>query len=139
MDTVFDYVLVFVLAILAGGWAVPSGISFGLSPPGVWLASAAGSSLGLFVMTVVAGRGWDGLVHRTGARDRAAVHSRARAISERWGVVGLALMGTVLLGPTVTTLAAVTLGLDRRRFLLWAVGSTVVLNAALALVWSAIL
>lgn len=139
MATAFDYVLVGILAFLAGGWAVPSGISFGLSPLGVWLASAAGSSLGLVAMTVVAGRGWDGLLRRFGVRDRSVVSPRARALIERWGDVGLAVVGTVVLGPTVTTLTAVALGIDRRRFLLWAVGATVVLNAGLAIAWSALL
>ncbi len=139
MTTALDYGLVVVLAFLAGGWSVPSGLSFGLAPLGVWLASSFGSSLGLVVMTAVAGRGWDSVLRRLGAGDRPAVHGRARSIADRWGVVGLGTAGTVVLGPTVTTLTAVGMGLDRRRFVVSAVGATVILNAALALAWSTVL
>lgn len=139
MTTVVDYGLVVVLAFLAGGWAVPSGISFGLPPLGVWAASSTGSCLGLVVMTVVAGRGWDSLLHRLGVGKGPAIHPRARAIAERWGVIGLGVAGTVVMGPTVTTLTAVGLGLNRRTFLTWAVVATVVLNALLAVAWSTVL
>lgn len=38
---------------------------------------------------------------------------------DRWGLIGFATLGAALLGPTMTLLTALVLGLERRRFLRW--------------------
>ena len=62
-----DYVLVFILAFLAGGWAVTSGILFDLNPLGVWIAASLGSIAFLAIALTAGGRLRDLLVRRLGA------------------------------------------------------------------------
>jgi uncharacterized membrane protein len=137
---IFDYVLVAILALLAGGWAIPAGVSFGLAPLGVWVAASLGSSVGIAVLVQVAGRSRDAFARRIGGDgDTRGGHRRARALLETWGVRGLAFVGTIVLGPVMTTTAAVALDVDRRRFTLWAVAATVSLSTVLTLFWDALL
>jgi hypothetical protein len=51
--------------------------------------------------------------------DEKIVEGRAGEIRQRWGVTGLAVIGGVVLGPTITLAAALVLGVDRRRFGIW--------------------
>lgn len=136
---IFDYVLVGVLAFFAGGWAIPAGVLFGLSRVGVWAAASVGSSIGIAFMVYVGGRGRDAIASRAGGSEPVEVDRRARAMVDRWGVGGLAVVGTLVLGPTITTLAALALGVDRRRFTVWAVVATVGLSTLLTLGWDAVL
>lgn len=57
------------------------------------------------------------------------------ALTARWGEPGLAVIGAAVLGPTATLVAAVVIGVDRRRFLTWYIAGTVVSFAALTLLW----
>ena len=135
---IFDYVLVGVLAFFAGGWAIPAGITFGLSSVGVWTAASIGSSLGIAFMIYLAGRVGDVATRRFGSPELVA-NPRARSILDRWGVAGLALIGTVLLGPTLTVVAALALGVDRRRFTMWAIVATIGVSTVITLAWNALL
>jgi hypothetical protein len=65
--------------------------------------------------------------------------SRANDIVNRWGVVGLATIGGLVLGPTLTLGAALLLGVDLGRFAIWYSISTVVGFALLTVLWSAVL
>jgi len=136
---IFDYVLVGILAFFAGGWAIPAGVLFGLSRVGVWAAASLGSSAGIAFMVYVAGRGRDAISRRRGVSDEIEVHHRARVLVERWGVGGLAVVGTVVLGPTITTVAAIALGVDRLRFAVWAIVATLGVSTVLTLAWDALL
>ena len=48
---------------------------------------------------------------------------------ERWGVLGLAVVGGLVLGPTITLATALILGVDRKPFGPWYVMWTVVGDA----------
>lgn len=137
---VFDYVLVVILTVFSGAWALPAGISFGLDPVGVYASAVTGSAAFAVLVLFVGGRYRDVLFERVlpGAAERVAT-SRAGTIAERWGSPGLALLGGIVLGPTITLAAALVLGVDRRRFLLWYVVGTVGGFAILTGFWAAVL
>jgi len=112
-----EYVLVFILAFLAGGWAVTSGILFDLNPIGVWMAACLGSAVFLAVALVGGGRLRDVLVERLGgAGGEDAVREKAGPMVERWGTTGFGLIGPLIIGPALSILGALVLGLDRRKF-----------------------
>lgn len=138
MSVIFDYVLVGVLAFFAGGWAIPAGVTFELSSVGVWAAASVGSSLGIAFTIYLGGRVGDMASRRFGAPELVA-HPRARGILDRWGVAGLAVIGTVVLGPTLTVVAALTLGVDRRRFCMWAIAATIGVSTVITVAWNALL
>lgn len=137
---IFDYVLVVILTLLAGSWSLPSGISFGLDPFGVYVAAVIGSLAYSLIVLTVGGSARDALFDRfmPGANEKVR-EGRAAGILERWGVAGLAVIGGLVLGPTITLAAALILGVDRKRFWVWYAVSTVVGFAVLTVFWSAVL
>lgn len=130
-----DYVLVFILAFLAGGWAVTSGILFDLSPVGVWFAASLGSLSFLALALTAGGRLRALIVPRiSGESGEQQIRDKAGAMVDRWGTAGFGLIGPVIIGPTLSIVGALALGLDRRKFaLMFAIG-TVVGSGAMALI-----
>ncbi|MGI9645937.1 MAG: small multi-drug export protein [Ilumatobacteraceae bacterium] len=136
----FDYVLVVILSILAGAWTIPTGITFGLNPVGVYVAAVLGAVIWTIIALALGGRGRDAVFERfLPGTDERVRESRAGYILERWGVWGLAVVGGLVLGPTVTLMAALVLGVERRRFAAWYIIATAVLFAVLTVFWRAVL
>ena len=135
-----DYAITFILTLLAGAWAIPAGILFGLDPVGVFIVTALGSLMfgGLFLL--VGQRAHDALFERVmpGAADRVS-SSRAGEIVQRWGAPGLAVVGGLILGPTITLLAALVLPVDVKGFAAWYAASTIVGFGLLTACWTAVL
>ena len=136
----FDYVLVVILTLLAGAWSLPAGLSFGLDPLGVYLAAVVGSVTYSLLILWIGGRWRDALLERfMPDADDKIKDGRAGDILERWGLPGLALVGGLVLGPTITLAAALVLGVDRKRFGLWYTLSVIGGFAALTAFWAAVL
>ncbi len=55
------------------------------------------------------------------------------------GRPGLAMVGSTVLGPTLSLVSALLLGVDRRRFAWWYSAATVASFAVFTALWSAIL
>ncbi len=53
---ILEYGILFVVAILAGGWAIPAGLLFGLDPLGVYLTCVAASIVSTLVLLFLGGR-----------------------------------------------------------------------------------
>ncbi len=80
-----EYVLVFILAFLAGGWAVSSGILFDLNPVGVWISASLGSMAFLAIALTAGGRVRDLLVRRLGGESaEQQIREKAGPMVERW-------------------------------------------------------
>jgi len=122
-----EYVLVFILAFLAGGWAVSSGILFDLNPVGVWISASLGSMAFLAIALTAGGRVRDLLVRRLGGESaEQQIRDKAGSMVERWGTTGFGLIGPLILGPSLSILGALVLGLDRRAFaIMFTVGTVV--------------
>jgi len=135
-----DYALTFILALLAGAWAIPAGILFGLAPLGVFVVTTLGSLAFAAVFLLVGQRAHDALFERLmpGAADRVS-SSRAGGIVQRWGAPGLAVVGGLVLGPTVTLLAALVLPVDVKNFTGWYVASTIVGFGLFTAFWASVL
>lgn len=103
---------------------VPVGIVAGLSPVAVVVVAAAGNVASL-VPVVLAGdrlRAWWRRRRRQPA-EAATDHgrsARARRLTRRYGLPGVALLGPLLTGIHVAALAALAGGADRRATLVWA-------------------
>jgi hypothetical protein len=137
---IFDYVLVFLLTLLAGALSIPAGLQFGLDPIGVFVAATIGS-LGFMSIVLLVGKRVQTFLFTkvfTGLGE-SVEQSRANDIVNRWGVVGLATIGGLVLGPTLTLGAALLLGVDLGRFAIWYSISTVVGFALLTVLWSGVL
>lgn len=137
---IFDYALLVILTLFAGAWAIPAGLQFGLDPTGVYLATALGNLLYMAAVLLAGRRFHDVLFARLwpdgNGRDKSA---RARSILDKWGVPGLAAVGSVIIGPTLTLIAAMLLDVDLRRFAIWYSASTIVIYGAFTVFWASLL
>lgn len=136
----FDYAITFVLTLLAGPWSIPAGILFGLPAVGVYLVAVLGSLLYATLFLVVGQRAQAAFFERVApdAAERVA-SSRAGVIIERWGSPGLAVVGGLVLGPTLTLLAALVMTVEIKRFATWYAASTVIGFGLLTIFWAAVL
>lgn len=133
----WDYILVYILALLAGGWAVSAGVTFGLNPVGVYVAAVLGSLTFGAVVLFGGGPIRDRLMAQSEAASRleSQAEDRAGPLIQRWGMRGLALIGPTVLGPSITLTAALLFGFERRRFAMWYTASTLLGFAVLTLFW----
>lgn len=118
MAAVLDVLAVAAGAAVSGGWVIPIGLLLGLGATTTLVAAYVGA-MGMTTVTVLLGgrvREW--LLRRLGPDAQERVREgRAPQLLDRWGVVGLASFGMIVLGPTVTVLAVLLLGVPRGRFL----------------------
>ncbi|MFW2382906.1 MAG: small multi-drug export protein [Acidimicrobiales bacterium] len=135
-----EYGVLFFLAILAGGWAIPAGLLFGLSGLGVYLTCFAASFVTTLLLLYLGERFQDTALDRfiPDAESKVA-DSSAERLLDRWGVPGLAIVGGLILGPTITVLAALFFQVDRNRFTVYYLGSTAVVFALVTVFWSLVI
>ena len=112
-----------------------SGILFDLNPIGVWIAASLGSLSFLAVALTAGGKLRDVLVRRLGGESgEQQIRDKAGSMVERWGITGFGLIAPVIIGPSLSILGALVLGLDRRRFALMFTIGTVLGFGVLAFV-----
>lgn len=132
---ILDFLLVFVLTILAGAWSTAAGVLLGINPVAVWVASTLGSISFTLVVLFAAGPWRDRLVEKYFPEREGRIEaSPIGMILDRWGVPGLAL-GSIVVGPSLTLAAVLVLGVDRPRFLRWYIPITVVGFAVATAFW----
>jgi hypothetical protein len=133
MTVVLKFSAVVAAAAVSGAVAVPLGIFVGLNPVAVLViasATAIGMAWGLGfgserVRTVV--------MARFGRSEKAA--GRASRVADRFGPIGLGLIGPVFPGVVVTSLSAPALGMDRRRVSIWLTVGIVAWFSIFTVVW----
>ena len=136
---IVHYAIVAGATLLVGAWSIPIGLLLGLPPLGVYVAAVAASLVLTGVVLIVGGRSRDAAFARwLPGVDEKWRSGRAVTILERWGVPGLAVLGGVLLGPSVTLAAALVLDVPRRRFAAWYAAGTVAGFALLTVLWQLI-
>lgn len=135
---IWDSLTVFVVSLVAGAWALPVGLLVGLPALAVYLLAVAGGMVQAGALLVGGGRARRWITARLPDAEDRVSRTRAADIVERWGAPGLATIGATVLGPTATVLAAVVLGVERRRFFAWYTAGTIVGYALLLWLWTAV-
>lgn len=134
------HVLVFVLTVFIGVFAIGLGILVGLDPVSVFVTTTLSSLVYMWVVLAGGSSLLTKLFPSAMAKlESSADGSRAERLVDRWGVPGLAVVGSVVLGPTLTLISALLLGVDRRRFAWWYAASTVVSFAMFTALWQMVL
>ncbi|ASA21495.1 small multi-drug export protein [Paenibacillus donghaensis] len=138
-DGIWQYFVLFLLA--AAPWldvflVVPLGIVAGLSPVAVAITGFAGNLL----MTVLIGLFFKQLSDwRAKRREKKGIiapsrkETRAKAVWERYGLPGLALLAPLILGTDLATILALSFGSSRVRVIQWMTVSLTVWTLAMTL------
>jgi Ca2+/H+ antiporter, TMEM165/GDT1 family len=119
-----SYVLVFLAAatpVVEILVVIPTAVLAGMAPVPVTLVALAGN-LSTVVLVLVAGDrslGW--WRRRRPRRDGQPTRrtARARALAQRYGVPGLAILAPITTGTHIATVAALATGASRKRTLWW--------------------
>ena len=132
---ILDYIIVFILAMLAGLWATAAGVLMELDPVLVFLVAITGSFAFTLVILFVGGSWRDKLAARyfPDADERVA-ESKMGDVLNRYGVPGFAF-ASIIFGPGLSLAGVLVLGIDRKRFFLWYAPITVVGYALSTVFW----
>ncbi len=112
-----DYLIVAIVAILSGGFAIPVGFLLDLPAIETYLAAIAGALVGMiFFIFVGSGlRSW--IVKKANISDEKL--GKGKQMLGKYGVEGLGLIGPIFPGVTVTVLIGLAAGIDRKVLAKW--------------------
>ena len=111
-----------VIALAIGGFAPLVGVALGWEPLAVWLGAAIGSILFMLIVVFGAGPLRDRIMARFSKRSDEDKQGRVRQLYDRYGVIGLATVAPMVVGPAITLIAALVFGVPRVRFARWYAG-----------------
>ncbi len=136
-DAWWSYLVVFVAAaipVVEVLVVVPVGILAGLSPAPTAIVALAGNLSTVALVAVGGDRlaGWWRRRRPVEHRQPSRRSQRARALAQRWGVPGLALLAPLTTGSHIATVAALATGSESRRVLRWMAAGLAVWSAAAA-------
>jgi hypothetical protein len=124
-------VSIFVLAFFSFWSAIPAGLALGLSPLAVIATTTLGYISGVAVVLLPGERVRAWVLRRFNRQAVEAPPGVLRRVWERWGVVGLGLLGPMTVGAQLGTALGVALNAGPRALFVW--------MALGALVWSVLL
>ncbi len=112
-----DHLIVAIVAVISGGFAIPVGFLLDLPALETYLAAAAGALLGMFVFVFVGAGLREWIVRKLDlSEDRL---EGGRRMLGKYGTEGLGLIGPIFPGVTVSALIGLAAGIDRRELATW--------------------
>ncbi len=112
-----DHLIVAVVAVISGGFAIPVGFLLELPAIETYLAAAIGALLGMLVFVFVGAglRGW--IVEKLDISEEKL--EGGKRMLGKWGTEGLGLIGPIFPGVTVSALIGLAAGIDRKELATW--------------------
>ncbi|GMQ98629.1 MAG: hypothetical protein BMS9Abin17_1150 [Acidimicrobiia bacterium] len=112
-----DLLIVAVIAIVSGGFAIPAGFLLELPPIETYLAAVAGALVGLIFFVFVGSglRNW--IVKKANISDEKL--EKGKQMLGDYGTRGLGLIGPIFPGVTVSVLIGLAAGIDRKELAKW--------------------
>jgi hypothetical protein len=112
-----DHLIVAIVAILSGGFAIPVGFLLDLPAIETYLAAAAGALVGMVFFIFVGSGLRDWIVKKANISDEKL--GKGKQMLGKYGVEGLGLIGPIFPGVTVTVLIGLAAGIDRKVLAKW--------------------
>lgn len=112
-----DHLIVAIVAVISGGFAIPVGFLLDLPPIETYLAAIAGALAGVvfFVFVGSSLRGW--IVKKANISDEQL--EKGTKVLGTYGTKGLGLIGPIFPGVTVSVLIGLAAGIDRKELAKW--------------------
>ena len=112
-----DHLIVAIVAVISGGFAIPVGFLLNLPALETYLAAAVGALLGMFVFVFVGAglRGW--IVDKLNISEE-KLEGGTKMLG-KYGTKGLGLIGPIFPGVTVTVLIGLAAGIGRKALATW--------------------
>ncbi|MCJ7781896.1 MAG: small multi-drug export protein [Acidimicrobiia bacterium] len=112
-----DHLIVAIVAVISGGFAIPVGFLLDLPALETYLAAAAGALVGMIVFVFVGAglRGW--IVDKLNIPEEKL--EGGKKMLGKYGTKGLGLIGPIFPGVTVTVLIGLAAGIGRKELATW--------------------
>ncbi len=112
-----DHLIVAIVAVISGGFAIPVGFLLDLPAIETYLAAAVGALLGMIVFVFVGAglRGW--IVEKLNISEEKL--EGGKKMLGKYGTEGLGLIGPIFPGVTVTVLIGLASGIGRKALATW--------------------
>ncbi len=100
--------------------AIPTGFAFGLTPWVIFFASVTGGLVGVFVATFL-GDKIKQLIYKNKQpkQDKAQKYPFVVKIWEKYGIIGLGFLGTMVVGAPISIAIGTTLNANLKKMLIW--------------------
>jgi hypothetical protein len=112
-----DHLIVAVVAVISGGFAIPVGFLLDLPPLETYLAAVAGALIGMVFFIFVGSGLRDWIIRRANISEEKL--GRGKQMLGEYGVRGLGLVGPIFPGVTVSVLIGLAAGIDRKELATW--------------------
>jgi len=126
-------VIVFLVGTIGIWKAVPAGFLLKVTPLLIFLMTVLGALIG--VLTIYTFGKWikSYIERRKNKKRIEKKQSRARNLFEKYGVIGFALLGTILMGPQITMAMGLIIVKTQKKLLLWIVAGICIWTGALTI------
>jgi membrane protein DedA with SNARE-associated domain len=112
-----DHLIVAVVAVISGGFAIPVGFLLDLPPLETYLAAVVGALAGMAFFIFVGSGLRDWIVKKANISEEKM--GKGKQMLGKYGVRGLGLVGPLFPGVTVSVLIGLAAGIDRRELATW--------------------
>jgi membrane protein DedA with SNARE-associated domain len=124
-------VVVFLVGTIGIWKAVLAGFLLKVSPVLIFLMTVLGASTGVLIIYTFGKWIKSYITGKKNSRTLGNKQSRARNLFEKYGVIGFAMLGTILMGPQITMVMGLIIVKTQKKLLLW-IGFSI-------LVWTGVL
>jgi membrane protein DedA with SNARE-associated domain len=112
-----DHLIVAVVAIVSGGFAIPVGFLLELPPLETYLAAVVGALAGMVFFIFVGSGLRDWIVRKANVSEEKM--GKGKEMLGDYGTRGLGLVGPLFPGVTVSVLIGLAAGIDRKELAMW--------------------
>jgi membrane protein DedA with SNARE-associated domain len=112
-----DHLIVAIVAVISGGFAIPVGFLLELPPLEIYLAAAVGALLGMIVFVFVGAGLREWIVEKLNISEEKL--EGGKEMLGKYGTKGLGLIGPIFPGVTVTVLIGLAAGIARKELAKW--------------------
>jgi membrane protein DedA with SNARE-associated domain len=112
-----DHLIVAIVAVISGGFAIPVGFLLDLPPLEIYLAAAVGALLGMIVFVFVGAGLREWIVKKLNISEEKL--EGGKEMLGKYGTKGLGLIGPIFPGVTVTALIGLAAGIARKELATW--------------------
>ncbi len=125
--------LVFLTAITGVWKAVPLGLIIGLHPVIIFLMTASGAILSVFILYFFGNKLKRWIFKSGNYSESSKKGMRIRKILDKYGPVGLGIIGTLLAGQITTVIVGLALVKSQKSFLAWMITGSIVASFCVTL------
>ena len=131
-----DIITVFLVGITGMWKAIPLGFFLEVSPFYIFIMTALGSIVGVLILFFFGNKIRNYIINRQLKKGNSRKKKRALKIFDRYGLIGLGIFGTLIIGPPMTMILGLALVQKQKHFLYWTMTGIVVWSLVLTILGS---